>query len=506
MSGDKEYGDYQTPLDFAERVCQCLKDTYQIKPTAIIEPTCGIGNFLKASLVFNAEEYYGIEINPEYCALCEDSLASKHIKIVNSNFFSFSSKSLVQNRRQILILGNPPWVTNSDLAAIGSDNLPFKANFKRLKGVDAITGASNFDICEYMILQLLHEYRDSNAVIAMLCKTSVARNVFKELIRNCIPFEACDVLEFDASTVFGVSASACVLVIRLTDQAVFPECCTVYDFECPGSVKSQFGFIDGQFYSRLNQNAHGFDGQCSFVWRQGIKHDCSRIMELTTHNGVRQNGQGEPVVIEDDLVFPLVKSSMFKTPVIHRFSKSVIVTQKSVREDTEHLKWDCPKTWTYLNNHIELFNKRKSSIYLGAPPFSMFGIGEYSFSQFKVGISGFYKKPLFSVLYSDDGKPVMTDDTSYFIGFDSYDLAYVAMLLLNSESVREFLMDIAFIDAKRPYTKRILDRIDFDKIVEVLVLDDLKKTELGLNLPVYVTAPMYNRFRESLGFKQLRFA
>ena len=84
----------------------------------------------------------------------------------------------------------------------------------------------------------------------------------------------------------------------------------------------------------------------------------------------------------------------------------------------------------------------------------MFGVGDYSYSKYKVGVRGFNKQPLFSVLYSDDGKPVMTDDTSYFICFDYYDIAYVAMLLLNSNKVQSFLKSIVFLDAKRPYTKK----------------------------------------------------
>ena len=36
-------------------------------------------------------------------------------------------------------------------------NLPEKENFKRLSGTDAITGASNFDICEYIILKLIEK-------------------------------------------------------------------------------------------------------------------------------------------------------------------------------------------------------------------------------------------------------------------------------------------------------------------------------------------------------------
>lgn len=506
MSGKREFGDYQTPVGFAEKVCIYLKDHRHIKPTAIVEPTCGVGNFLKSSLLFEAKEYYGIEINPEYCDTCKKQIKDDRVKIIHSDFFSFSSKAMIQDKRQILVIGNPPWVTNSTLSALGSDNLPTKANFKGFKGIDAITGASNFDICEYIILQLINEYRNTNTVISMLCKTSVARNVFKELKRNHIHFLSCDILEFDAAKVFGISASACVLVVQLSEEPASSDICKVFDFERPEIVKTQFGYSGGELYSHLDGDNENFDGHCCFEWRQGIKHDCSKVMELTMRNGTLQNGQNETVQIEDDIVFPLIKSSMFKAPVIHSFSKYVIVTQRKAREKTEHLKREVPKTWAYLTDNMDLFESRKSSIYRGAPPFSMFGVGDYSYSKYKVGVSGFYKQPLFSVLYSDDEKPVMTDDTTYFICFDSYDMAYVAMLLLNSEKVQGFLTSIAFLDAKRPYTKKVLERIDFDKIADSLTLEELVKTEAAFHLPYYVTLSMYDTFKSLLGIGQLRFA
>ena len=146
MHGKREYGDYQTPIDFAEKVCRYLHDCCRIKPSAVVEPTCGIGGFLKSSLLFEANEYYGIEINAEYCRICRNFISEEKVKIIHSDFFSFSSKSLIKDKRQVLVLGNPPWVTNSTLSVLASDNLPVKANFKGLKGIEAITGAGNFDI------------------------------------------------------------------------------------------------------------------------------------------------------------------------------------------------------------------------------------------------------------------------------------------------------------------------------------------------------------------------
>ena len=214
------------------------------------------------------------------------------------------------------------------------------------------------------------------------------------------------------------------------------------------------------------------------------------------------NGLNEIVHIENEYVFPLLKSSMFKTPVVDSFGKYVIVTQKKVREDTSHIEIDAPETWRYLTSHKEYFSKRKSSIYKGAPDFSMFGIGDYSYSKYKVGISGFYKKPLFSVITSKDGKPVMTDDTSYFICFPTYDTAYTAMLILNSEKVQDYILKIAFLDAKRPFTKKVLDSIDFHRILQTISISDIIDSERQLGLKEYFSEEMFDEFKQLPEFSQ----
>lgn len=493
MNGKREFGDYQTPLDFTTKICYYLKNERNITPSIVIEPTCGIGNFLSSSLIFNADEYYGIEINSDYCNECISTINDSRVHIINANIFGFDLNT-IRAKDNVLVIGNPPWVNNSTLSSLGSDNIPEKKNFKGVKGLDALTGESNFDICEYIILQLIHTFRNTDTTIAMLCKTSVARNVFRELKREATPFSYCDIITFDASTVFGISASACLLLIKLSLVDKSPSTCNLYSLDAPQTVCSTIGFRNGQFYSDLSSGADDFDGVCCFEWRQGIKHDCSKVMELSVDGNVLKNGQGETVDIENDIIFPLIKSSMFKMPIITDFTKYVIVTQKKVREETAHIQQDFPKAWAYLNSNISHFSNRKSSIYHNTPAFSMFGVGDYSYSKYKVGISGFYKKPLFSVLFSPDGKPVMTDDTSYFICFDSYDMAYVAMLILNSERVQKFLKSIVFVDSKRPYTKKILGRLDFSKICEAISYSDLKRTEYTLDLPNYLTSQMFDSF------------
>ena len=86
----------------------------------------------------------------------------------------------------------------------------------------------------------------------------------------------------------------------------------------------------------------------------------------------------------------------------------------------------------------------------------------------------------------------MTDDTAYFLAFDKYNLAYCTMLLLNSGIVQDFLLSIAFLDNKRPYTVKLLSRLDIKKCIDAVSFKEIKQVEADLKLAQYVTEAMYN--------------
>lgn len=499
MSGNekREFGDYQTPVEFCDRVCDYLINNNIVQsPIAILEPTCGVGNFIKsAHNKFCCDNIFGVDINSEYAK--EAQRTTPVAKIYVGNIFDINTREMCQTD-DILVIGNPPWATNADL----ENNLPQKTNFKGLRGIDALTGSSNFDICEYIILQMIEQYRGTNSTICMLCKTSVARNVVLEISRNKIAYQTVQMLIFNSSKVFGVSAAACVFIVKLSSEETDNDrvMCEVKNFD---TLKSQDCLIVSSGIIKSSAVTSDLEGKCQLIWRQGVKHDCGKIMELDFVEGGFANKLGSVVHIEGDLVFPLVKSSHFKTPVISEFAKYVIVTQRKPKEDTSYIAGLFPRTWRYLQDHVEYFRRRKSTIYTNAPQFSMFGIGEYSFAPYKVGLSGFYKKPLFALLYSN--KPVMTDDTAYFLPFYDYDLAYCMMLLLNSEVVQQFLMSIAFLDNKRPYTVKVLSRLDLKKCISVVSFDAIKETEMALELEPYITNDHYQRLASYLNEQQFLY-
>ncbi len=496
MPNKKEYGDFQTPMELAREVCTFLREEKGVKPHVVVEPTCGIGNFLCSSFVLDANEYIGIEINEEYCKKCLERVDRHGVRVIRGDIFKYNHP--LNPQESVLVLGNPPWVTNSALGRMGSANLPIKHNKAGFRGIDAMTGKSNFDIAESIIIHFLESYAANPMILAMLCKMSVARKVFEYMERHDLGCSEFEMYEIDAAKYFKVHVAACLLYIRTGTAGFQVKSCPVYNFADRHSLKSS---PDHGFRGKVSAiSEHSIDGESCFRWRQGIKHDCSKVMELEQTDVGYVNGYHEELDIEEHVVFPLVKSSAFKTPVISQFKKYVIVTQQKLGEQTEHLQWDAPQAWNYLTNHEAYFNRRKSSIYSGAPTFSMFGIGSYAFQRYKVGISGFYKTPLFSLLYSEDGKPVMLDDTGYFLSFDNYDSAYVTMLYLNTPTVQNFLKSITYEDAKRPYTKKALSRVDFSKVTSCVSLAQLRKTEQELNLSPYCSEALVEKLRKDIRF------
>jgi hypothetical protein len=222
------------------------------------------------------------------------------------------------------------------------------------------------------------------------------------------------------------------------------------------------GWVNNKFASDIEKykKYQHLDGVCPFEWRQGIKHDCAKIMELERIEGGFRNALGEEFELEEDLVYGILKSSDLKEDTINDSRKYTIITQKRIGEETSQILERLPKTKAYLHRHKEHFLNRKSSIYNGKPMFSIFGIGDYSFKPYKVAISGFYKQTKFTLI-KPNGTVLLLDDTCYFIGFETFEEAQKIQNLLNQIETQEFIESFMFTDSKRAITKDLLMRIGF---------------------------------------------
>ncbi|MGC1247632.1 MAG: SAM-dependent methyltransferase, partial [Spirulinaceae cyanobacterium] len=365
--------------------------------------------------------------------------------------------------------GNPPWVTSSELSVLNSQNLPAKSNFHNRRGIEAITGSGNFDISEWMLLQQVEWLSKREGTIATLCKFSVARKVMLKVRKKLgSRFSTCVYL-IDAKAYFGVSVEACLFVLSTNKNEVDCEVYGNLEAEKPSYTIGQRDGLMLKDTVKYEKWRHLLGQNLRYVWRSGVKHDCSKIMELERVNDTLfQNGLGEKYILEEDYLYPLLKSSDIGNGRTDYYRKLVLITQQAVGEDTSLIQHKAPQTWQYLLEHKKFFENRKSSIYKNKPSYSIFGVGPYSFKSWKVAISGFYKRLNFCLIHPLDGKPVIFDDTVNFLSFDTEEEAKFIFNLVTSPPSLEFLDYMIFWDEKRPITIDILKRLSLKAVAKEL--------------------------------------
>ncbi len=476
----EEYGDWQTNMELATSVCRFLK-AEGISPKVIVEPTCGRGNFILAALQTfdDVEDIYGIEIHQPYISelklrilqyyLDNPDKRKVNIHLFHRNIFDFNLSDIKKTlkHREVLVLGNPPWATNSKLGGINSENLPLKTNFKRLSGLDAIMGKSNFDIAEYICRMMIDFLTGERGHLALLLKNTVIKNIVYDQRESKLPISDIRQFNIDAKKEFDVSVAAALFSCVQGDK--IENYCLMGDFYTR-QICQEYGWVDDCFVSDIGnyRKFASIDGVSPLVWWSGIKHDCAKVMELSLVEGEYINGLGEVVDIEQEMIYPLLKSSDIKGEQITSVRKYVIVTQESTSDDTEWIKIKYPKAYRYLLDHSIYLDNRGSRIYKGRSRFSMFGIGKYSFKPYKIAVSGLYKIPNFAIVHPIEGKCVMLDDTCYMLGLDTLDDAIMTKKILDSEPVRLFIDSLMFTDAKRVINKDLLMRVNLLKALEPL--------------------------------------
>lgn len=477
----RQFGDFQTPEALVAEVFGVLTRR-GVRWTRVLEPTCGRGHFIRGALAALPElaEVVGIELQPGHLRAAEAALSGGDRPEVRLRLDSVFARDLCADLAwtspgPLLVVGNPPWVTNAELGALASDNLPAKHNLKGLRGIEALTGSANFDLAEAVLLKLVGELAPLQPTIAMLVKTAVARNLIEHAQAVGLPVVQAEIRRIDAKRWFKVGVEASLFILELGPSEGRDLAVPVYDRLDAAEPATVLGMAGGRLVADLQtyRSLAFADGECPMEWRQGLKHDAAAVMELTrAEDGALVNGLGEPVEVESAYVFPLWKGAKIHGGPRAGAPRWVIVPQRALREDLAHLETDAPRLWAYLMRHRAAFEARKSAIYRNQPPFSLFGVGPYTFAPYKVAISALHKTPRFRALGPEGGQPAIVGDTSYFLPCDSATQAALATTILNHPSCTALLGALSFTDAMRPITKKLLRRIDLIALLERLSDDE----------------------------------
>ena len=469
----RDFGDFPTPPALAAAVVDLLNGRGE-GYARVLEPTCGAGNFLRAALggANPPSEVRGVEIQPDLAAAAREMVGEAGQVLLADLFRVDLERDLDwSSSGRLLVVGNPPWVTVAALGKSGGTERnpgPERCNERRVAGLAARTGASNFDLAEAVILKVVRDLSDQAPTVAFLCKASVARAVLAGVPTRSLPITHAEFRRIDAARCFGAAVAAGLLILevgpgpRVSQVPVYPsltapEGTTTWGIRPDGSLVA-----DQAAYER----ARFADGTSPLIWRQGVKHDAAAVLELTSDEaGGWTNGLGEPVDVEADRVYPLFKATDLARGQAPTPRQAVAITQRTLAEDPRDLIQTSPRLWAYLRDHAEWFTRRRSSIYRGRPPFALFGIGPYTFSPYKVAVSGLHPLARFRALGPVDGRVPLVNDTGYFLPLATAESACRLAAALNGPVAGDLLRALCFADGKRPITQKVLRRIDLAAIL-----------------------------------------
>ena len=115
----------------------------------------------------------------------------------------------------------------------------------------------------------------------------------------------------DAKAYFGASVEACLCILSTNTNSNT-------DYEVYEDLKSEkasylIGERDGLIIRdtvKYEKWRHLAGQDLKYLWRSGIKHDCSKVMELERiQDALFQNGFGIKYTLEENYLYPLLKSS-----------------------------------------------------------------------------------------------------------------------------------------------------------------------------------------------------
>lgn len=476
---DPVFGDFQTPVELARAVWNALPLE---EVQAVVEPTVGLGAFLAgAPHRMHGLPWRCFDINPSYVRRAggiarELGIRDAEIEVRDAFKLSCDQMGGLDYNAPILAIGNPPWVTSSGQAGSDLTNLPEKTNDGfGLSGLDALTGKANFDIAEAILLQLqraLGGFRDVR--LAFLVKRSVAMKLSRPLLGSA---EALSFSRVDALRWFGTSVDAGLFYAHLKRPPVAPVDHVDIADALGGEAKRRAGVRDGELIDDLDSHAQvaALEADSAIQWRQGVKHDLARVLELRRQeDGSLANGFAEEVDVEPQSLVPLYKGSDVANG--REPSRLFPLYQVDLSGPDPQLEAKWPKLAGYLHEHEAAFKARRSRIYRGKHPFSLFGVGPYLLAPWKVAICGLYRVPKFRVLGPMDGQPAVVDDTCYLLPYGDEESARAVAAHLNSAGPQQLIRAVADRHAKRPFTKAVLARV----AVPVAPVHELGEGQLGL--------------------------
>ena len=384
------------------------------------------------------------------------------------------------------LVGNPPWLTWSALPdrvrAAWRDGPADRLDLVTHHGADAKLGHANDDISVPFVLACLDRYAPDDAAFVLkrgITKGPAGRRLREQRL-NDSPLAVEHVHDFTDLRPFGdARAGAAIYSFSVDREPCRPVPVTAWS---RGSASPAFtsaerltqtlereetGFVpvdeEDPASSWLRRDAERRAlGECSHEIRHGVKDDARDVFEI----------EPERVTdLEPDRVFPYLKSRHVVKFGLFGHDYRLVPVDVANEDNEAWLREACPRTYAYLDDNREALEARSSSWLDNGTFYNVFGLGEYTWAEYKVVWCRLGYKPHFVVVSTVDDerlgkKPVVPGDHCMFIGTDDEREAHVLCALLNSSIYQRTLDDVSS-GGKASLSKSVVSRLELPAIEDV---------------------------------------
>jgi len=202
-------------------------------------------------------------------------------------------------------------------------------------------------------------------------------------------------------------------------------------------------------------------GECAHDIRHGVKDDAKDVYSVE---------RSQLDELEHDHVYPYIQSKHVVKYGLFGHDLHLVPVRKANEDNETELQRNCPKTYGYLESNRQTLEDRSSAWLDEGTFYNVFGLGEYTWSDYKVVWCRLGFKPHFAVVSTvtdeDLGeKMVVPGDHFMFISTDDEYDAHFLCGLLNSSIYQKSLEGVAS-EGKSSLTKTVVSRLELPEYRE----------------------------------------
>ncbi|WP_424018255.1 N-6 DNA methylase [Halorientalis pallida] len=489
-------GEYYTPRGVADLALDALPAS--VADASVLDPGCGSGVFLTATLdrkrsawagspdglLDAAASVVGIDVNPvavksatlAYCtALFEELDATDRdrfaVPVFLTDALGLTRDDEIEFRGESLdttfdaLVGNPPWIPWERLSERLKDRWRERyvepLDLQPHGGVAARLGHSNDDVSVPFAWTCVHRYLRTGGTAAFVLKRDLMRGpagaVLRRLRVGDRSLALADVQDLSALDPFpAVGANTAVYALDADAEPSFPVPATVWT---PGDGRADFG-SGAAFRESATATAtelvpldpedattpwlradaeRAALGSCAHEIRHGLKDDANDVFGLA---------RDDLAQIEPDLVYPYLKSRHVRKWGLTGHDLRLIPQTQAGEDNEAWLREEYPETYDYLRANREALTDRSSSWLDRGPFYSVFGLGEYTWADYKVAWCRLGFKPHFTVVSTREdpdlgAKQAIPGDHYMFVATDDRREAHYLCALLNAAPYQRTLRDLS---------------------------------------------------------------